>query len=76
MTKGKIKDVFNDYTGNKYIWFDCTIFGLDRVEIKCIDRAEYKSWMMTVPVISDGEEITGLDWAAQTVRPYNPKKDW
>lgn len=79
ITKQQVRAEFEQrYT--QWMFFDCVIFGEERVEIKVVEVAgrNAKLLMMTVPmqVFNDEPEINDLQWGEVSVCPYNPKKDW
>ena len=73
MTKKQIKQDFDKYTANKYLYFDCVIFGEERVEIKAVEKGTWLPMMITYSLVDEGNAV---DWANPSVRKFNPKKDW
>lgn len=77
--KAQVKKEF-EQRYKEWIYFDCVIFGENRVEIKVVEVADRAAnlLMMTVPMqVFNGEpEIDDLQWSKSSVCPYNPKKDW
>lgn len=79
ITKQQVRAEFERrYT--QWMFFDCVIFGEERVEIKVVEVAGRNAnlLMMTVPmqVFNDEPSIEDLQWGEVSVCPYNPKKDW
>lgn len=78
ITRKDVKEQFNRYTANKYIYYDCLIYGQTKVEIKAISNETHKPVVITCPLLVDidEDEAMAVDWSAQEVKPYNPSKDW
>lgn len=74
MTRKEVKNDFDKYTAGKYIYFDCMMFGEDRVDIKAVSRETNKPMMLKYPLVAEGMAV---DWANPIeVRQYDPRKDW
>lgn len=79
ITKQKVKKEFEERY-KQWMFYDCVIFGENRVEIKVVEVAGRTAnlLMMTIPIhcFNDEPEISDLDWSEVSVCPYDPKKDW
>lgn len=77
--KEQVKQEFEERC-KSWLYFDCVIFGEERVEIKVVevDGRNANLIMLTIPIqcFNDEPSIEDLQWGEITVRPYNPKKDW
>lgn len=79
ITKQRVRKEFEERY-KQWMFFDCVIFGEERVEIKIVEVA-YRTanlLMMTIPIkcFNDEPELSDLDWSEVSVCPYNAKKDW
>lgn len=75
--KEQVKQEFERrYTS--WLYFDCVIFGTERVEIKVInvDGRNANLFMLTMPIrrFNNEPSINDLQWSRASMRPYNPKK--
>lgn len=77
ITKQQVRKEFEERY-KQWMFFDCVIFGEERVEIKIVEVA-YRTanlLMMTIPIkcFNDEPELSDLDWSEVSVCPYNAKK--